>query len=51
MKVLKTTEIYTHITNRGIENIKNPIDDFDFDWEKSSLEFKEKLDYKKVCSS
>ncbi|MFK7750778.1 MAG: tyrosine-type recombinase/integrase [Kordia sp.] len=27
----KTTEIYTHITNMGIENIKNPIDDFDFD--------------------
>ncbi|WP_215907191.1 site-specific tyrosine recombinase/integron integrase [Kordia aestuariivivens] len=27
----KTTEIYTHITNTGIENIKNPIDDFDFD--------------------
>ncbi|WP_430409297.1 site-specific tyrosine recombinase/integron integrase [Kordia sp.] len=26
----KTTEIYTHITHTGIENIKNPLDDFDF---------------------
>ncbi|EDP97283.1 site-specific tyrosine recombinase/integron integrase [Kordia algicida OT-1] len=26
----KTTEIYTHITQTGIENIKNPLDDFDF---------------------
>jgi len=27
----KTTEIYTHITQTGIENIKNPLDDFDFE--------------------
>jgi len=26
----KTTEIYTHITQSGIENIKNPLDDFEF---------------------
>ena len=26
----KTTEIYTHITNKGINQIINPLDDFDF---------------------
>lgn len=26
----KTTEIYTHITQVGMEKIKNPLDDFDF---------------------
>ncbi len=25
----KTTEIYTHITQIGLKNIKNPLDDFD----------------------
>ena len=27
----KTTEIYTHITRKGMENIKNPMDDMGFD--------------------
>ncbi|MGH1384005.1 tyrosine-type recombinase/integrase [Kordia sp.] len=27
----KTTEMYTHITQTSIENIKNPLDDFDFE--------------------
>ncbi len=27
---IKTTEIYTHITNKGLDNIKNPLDDMDF---------------------
>lgn len=26
---IKTTEIYTHITNKGLENIKNPLDDME----------------------
>jgi len=26
-KVLKTTEIYTHITQRGMDKIKSPLDD------------------------
>jgi site-specific recombinase XerD len=26
----KTTEIYTHITTRGIDQIKNPLDKLDF---------------------
>jgi site-specific recombinase XerD len=26
----KTTEIYTHITQAGLKNIKNPLDDFEF---------------------
>ena len=26
----KTTEIYTHITRKGMENIKNPLDDMKF---------------------
>ena len=26
----KTTEIYTHITQKGINNIINPLDQFDF---------------------
>ncbi len=24
---IKTTEIYTHVTNKGLENIENPLDD------------------------
>ncbi|WP_365673525.1 tyrosine-type recombinase/integrase [Okeania sp. SIO3I5] len=26
---LKTTEIYTHITSKGFENLKSPLDDMD----------------------
>ena len=26
----KTTEIYTHITNKGFDQIKNPLDKLDF---------------------
>ncbi|NEQ40511.1 MAG: tyrosine-type recombinase/integrase [Okeania sp. SIO3I5] len=25
----KTTEIYTHITSKGFENLKSPLDDMD----------------------
>jgi integrase/recombinase XerD len=27
----KTTEIYTHITTRGLENIKSPLDQLDIE--------------------
>jgi site-specific recombinase XerD len=26
----KTTEIYTHITTKGFENLKSPLDDMEF---------------------
>ena len=28
LKMPKTTEIYTHVSKKAINNIKNPIDDF-----------------------
>ena len=30
-KSIKTTEIYTHVSNKNLQNIKSPLDDIDFD--------------------